>query len=547
MQNLGVKQLFLLLLAVLLAGFALSAGLMLRTLQEVRIGSAAYQEVIHSKDVIADVLPPPLYLIESYLLVLEAASGSAGQRLDELQRRVGELEKEYRERHRYWQPVELQPALRAALLETSLQPANRFYQEAQAGFFPAVKLGDAAAVQASLEKLRAFYQQHRNEVDRVVLLATEFNREAERAAGELVVARQWLLAGVYLAIALLCLGLTGSIARRIHRLLGGEPALALLISRRIAAGNLAPLAAAAGARHGLLAEMERMRGGLVELVRTIRHSVARLETTVPELIQVAATVNNVAHCQSEAAQRMAAATEELNVSIAESSSVAADSNRQIDAGQALTVSGGERIDRSVLEMSRITELVRATSTEVESLGRRSGEISAVTQVIQEIADQTNLLALNAAIEAARAGESGREFAVVADEVRKLAERTTSSTREIAVTVAAIQKDTDEVARSIGGAVVQADSVAGLGLQAGEAIAAIRQMTAALVEAMDEMRGALHEQGGASRDIAVQVEQLSQQAERLADNAGANSEQAHLIESLARDLAATVGRFSLDDQ
>lgn len=547
MQNLGVKQLFLLLLAVLLAGFALSAGLMLRTLQEVRIGSAAYQEVIHSKDVIADVLPPPLYLIESYLLVLEAASGSAGQRLDELQRRVGELEKEYRERHRYWQPVELQPALRAALLETSLQPANRFYQEAQAGFFPAVKLGDAAAVQASLEKLRAFYQQHRNEVDRVVLLATEFNREAERAAGELVAARQWLLAGVYLAIALLCLGLTGSIARRIHRLLGGEPALALLISRRIAAGNLAPLAAAAGARHGLLAEMERMRGGLVELVRTIRHSVARLETTVPELIQVAATVNNVAHCQSEAAQRMAAATEELNVSIAESSSVAADSNRQIDAGQALTVSGGERIDRSVLEMSRITELVRATSTEVESLGRRSGEISAVTQVIQEIADQTNLLALNAAIEAARAGESGRGFAVVADEVRKLAERTTSSTREIAVTVAAIQKDTDEVARSIGGAVVQADSVAGLGLQAGEAIAAIRQMTAALVEAMDEMRGALHEQGGASRDIAVQVEQLSQQAERLADNAGANSDQAHLIESLARDLAATVGRFSLDDQ
>ena len=72
------------------------------------------------------------------------------------------------------------------------------------------------------------------------------------------------------------------------------------------------------------------------------------------------------------------------------------------------------------------------------------------------------------------------------------------------------------------------------------------MTAALVEAMDEMRGALHEQGGASRDIAVQVEQLSQQAERLADNAGANSDQAHLIESLARDLAATVGRFSLDD-
>ncbi|WP_371324816.1 methyl-accepting chemotaxis protein [Dechloromonas sp. ZY10] len=545
MNKLGLKGLFAVLLLVLGGGFVLSAGFVMRTLQEVRIGSEAYQEVIHSKDVIADVLPPPLYLIESYLLVLEAANLQDGPQLEALHQRFSELEKEYLERHRYWQSIPLQLSLKQALLEASWQPAQAFYQEAGRVFFPALRSGDLSNQKLSLDKLRTFYRLHRTEVDRVVVLATAFNQDAEETANTLVSSRQWMLSGVGLLIVLLSLGVAALISRRILNLLGGEPLLALQLVQRIAAGNLARLPTVAADR-GLLLEIERMRVGLVALVRIIRAAVVRLETTVPELIHVAETVSQVAHGQSDAAQRMAAATEELNVSIAESSSVAVDSKRQIDHGQVLTDSGGEHIDRSVQEMGRITELVRATSAEVASLGRRSGEISAVTQVIQEIADQTNLLALNAAIEAARAGESGRGFAVVADEVRKLAERTTSSTREIAVTVAAIQKDTDDVARCIHGAVVQADAVAGLGAQAGESITAIRQMTSALVEAMAEMSIALQEQGGASRDIAVQVEQLSQQAEHLAANAGTNSEQAQLIKTLAQDLAVTVGRFSLGD-
>lgn len=102
----------------------------------------------------------------------------------------------------------------------------------------------------------------------------------------------------------------------------------------------------------------------------------------------------------------------------------------------------QAVDGISESLAGINHRVHEVAEAAQSLGTESQAITQALQIISDIADQTNLLALNAAIEAARAGESGRGFAVVADEVRKLAERTKSSTEEIATITSRFRERVD---------------------------------------------------------------------------------------------------------
>jgi len=195
-------------------------------------------------------------------------------------------------------------------------------------------------------------------------------------------------------------------------------------------------------------------------------------------------------------------------------------------------------------MEKIAKSVSDLQVVIQGLNKNSEKIGDIVGVIDDVADQTNLLALNAAIEAARAGEQGRGFAVVADEVRKLAERTTSSTKEIADMVKSIQGDTSQAVSSMEEAGKEVKEGVGVAGKAGGALKKIMEMSQGVNQIVQQIATAAEEQAAASEEISSNVESITSVSKQSASGVQQTSSAAQELSSLTDNLQSLVNQFKL---
>ena len=343
--------------------------------------------------------------------------------------------------------------------------------------------------------------------------------------------------GGFIALALFLVG------RNIVNTLGGDPHYAAEITRQIAAGNLTTeVKCAPGDNDSLLAGMKEMQETLRKMISEIVAGAERLSSAAGELLHASEEVALRSRQQSESASAMAAAVEEMTVSIDQVAHNANEAHGISQEASTISERGTGIIQNAAEEMRKISDAVLSSSQIIEELGQQSDQITSIVNTIREIADQTNLLALNAAIEAARAGEQGRGFAVVADEVRKLAERTSLSTTEIAGMVGKIQNGTRSAVASMQTGVGQASKGVDLANEAGQSIVSIRDGAMRVVDVVNDISSSISEQSAASSDIAKNIESIAQMSEESAQAVEKTTEAARHLQELSASLHTAVSRF-----
>lgn len=530
-----------LVLLALVVGFLIFGAWTWRSIDQAKVGGDSYHRIVLAKDLVADVLPPPEYIIESYLTVMLLAEPSHANERDALIARLAALRQEYDSRHEFWTQQALPPQLKQRFLVDAHAAATRFYQAADKEFIPAVRSNDSEKIQASLTQLETEYQTHRKAIDDVVKGSIALQNEVEQATKETLAHNGWLLVLVFLLSVLIAVVANQYFA---ISLLRGIKAVQLNL-HQLAAGNLS-----IPKRHetrgdelgDLLQEVDVTADKLRGTVAEIRNSAAAVSSSALQLSAATQGMSDTSQHQSDSISSIAANIEEMSVSISEMAGLSGHSQQRAQQSGDQCDKGSEEIAHTATAVEQVATDVKKTSDHVSALGDSSREISSIVSSIRDIADQTNLLALNAAIEAARAGEQGRGFAVVADEVRKLAERTALSTDEISNMIQKIQSDIDSAVKGMNESSARALISIQAVREARTTMNEIAVETRGLVTEMGQMTHSLDEQRHGSNAIAKAVENISADAEMNSTSASRVADTAREMVAIADQLTTSVATF-----
>jgi twitching motility protein PilJ len=179
------------------------------------------------------------------------------------------------------------------------------------------------------------------------------------------------------------------------------------------------------------------------LLADVRHAALRVAANANDMIGSTDQMAGGAQAQARDLTTVSHGMESMSRSVREvataSEAAAGAARRTLEAAR----KGELAVHDSLAGMQRIRGEVQVIAKKIKGLGDRSLEISAIVNLIDELASHTNLLALNAAIEAAGAGEAGLRFGVVADEIRKLAERAAKATKDVGALIRTVQIETQE--------------------------------------------------------------------------------------------------------
>jgi methyl-accepting chemotaxis protein len=570
--RIGIK--LRLLLAIFIAGYGIYALYSIHTLNVVRIEGQLYQEIIMGKDLIADIMPPPEYIVESYLDVLRMSGELNSGRTDasEMRKYIGELharKTDFDERHTFWvqeKRLETGP-LRTAFLEESYPPAVRFFDAVFTRFIPAAEQGDyELARDLALGDLRAAFLDHRAAIERTVSLAERYCQDVEnRAAG-----RAYRDTLAQIALALTMIALSSFFGAMISRSISLPLSVAAVMLKDISEGegDLTKGLVITGQGSDELGKMTQYfnatLGKIKNLVETIRETALKLSAiggnlssrmieTGAEITQISghiASIKERIEGQAESVRHTSAEMERILHTTSALSASVAQQNKGIstcadEIGQMLNnirhvTKTLKNNGANVIGLSAACESGRAgvmeVSADIKEIAKESEGLLEINGIMANIASQTNLLSMNAAIEAAHAGASGRGFAVVADEIRKLAENAGEQSKIIGGVLKKIHSSIGKISISTETALNQFETV-------DAHVKTVAREEELILTAMEEQTEGSHRLLHAQKALREFSQSVQESAQTMRQNAEAVAAETRELDSGAREIKTNMDEIA----
>ncbi|EHS49142.1 methyl-accepting chemotaxis sensory transducer [Rhizobium sp. PDO1-076] len=578
----------------LAGGLTATVGLATLTLETLKVNGPVYDQIIDGKDLIADILPPPLFLTETYSLTTEAAL-HPNAATDNI-RRIEGLREAYAARRDYWKSSALPTSLKEKLEGDVLLKGDRFWQVVTADYLPALKAGDDLAVHATLNALRESFRAHEAAVGELVTSADTYLKDIESSAARQSFRKETIEISAGLLLILMSVGSVIFVRRRALRPLDrisrhmtamasgdlaqpvphsgrkdeiGDIASALAVFRQAGLDKQRLEIEAAAARNAAEADramreartvsdaetlqvvVDNLGAGLHRLAECniqltidqqfgerfeplrmdFNNSIAEFQRTLEEVLAQTHALRDNGMEMRDAADNLARRTEQQAAALEQTAAALEQVTSTVRTSSERTQDTHSLVKDAKSCAESSGTVVRQAISAMQRIEKASTEISQIIGVIDDIAFQTNLLALNAGVEAARAGEAGKGFAVVAQEVRELAQRSAQAAREIKGLISNSENEVVAGVRLVG--------------DTGSALDRIGDFVARINENIDAIAHAAREQSTGLQEISSSVHEIDQMTQQNAAMVEETTAISHTLAEGSDQLAALVGRFKLN--
>ncbi|PRR83640.1 Methyl-accepting chemotaxis protein McpC [Clostridium vincentii] len=310
---------------------------------------------------------------------------------------------------------------------------------------------------------------------------------------------------------------------------------------------------------GLMNSVTKSSTTVLETSTSLASMSEEVTASISEVSRAIDEVSMGATTQAQNAQNGASQMDDLSNRLDRISVNSNEMDKISSTTKALGSKGLYMID-TLIEKSNKTKIATTeVNSIVQDMNESTNQINSISETISNITEQTNLLSLNASIEAARAGEAGRGFSVVAEEIRKLAEQSKTSTEEIKVIIANIQKKSDTAVNAINStemvvneqelAVVQTQDIFSEILKSIEimitkvnevkiSIADINVKKQSTVSEIENISSILEQTAAASQEVTASTEEITATMQEFTRH---SSE----LETLAKQLGAEINKFKIN--